>query len=871
MNKSVRLSILPAVITACLIGAGAASAASYTVTSTADAVAVDPSVGCATADGSCTLRSAIQAANAAGGANTITLPAGTYTLTIAPTGDDGDANGDLNVTAGSLTITGAGASSTTIDANHIDRAFTVGDGASLELDGVTVTNGQPAGSGASSLCPDNVDSPAYGGAILDNGTLTLSGDVLTGNIASGSGGAIAAQGAGADPGPLSISSTTIAGNSACGFNNPFPYGGGIYASTGQPVTIDHSIVTDNQVPHGDGGGLAEESGAAVTVTDSTFSSNTAEDGGALDLSAADTAGQVTLTADTLSDNTAVNNNPGIEEAAVRDTAGPLVKPAFATVSFPADGGAINLNGDDVALRNSTVTGNTATDGGGIAAGSGTATISFSTVDGNSASGSVFYNSSLGGNLENTDSGNFVLDNSIVADGSVGNGGPGTDCNGPSGFTSNGHNLFDSSDSGAQCAAVGSDLNGSPDLGPLQDNGGPTQTLALQAGSPAIDAADDSPCAAETGRVDQRGVARPQGPHCDIGAYEAQVSADLALSAAAQPSSFPVGSSSTVTDTITNNGPSTASGVTFTDPTGGSISITSAAASQGTCAHSASAVNCSVGAMAPGASVTVAVGVTGTAAGPVTLQSSVSASTPDPNLANNQATVSMTVTATPSPTPTPHAVPSADLALAVHASPHRVDRGRRVTLTWTVTNRGPDTDSGVVATLSLPRSLRWVGYHATGGPCGGHRTVRCTLGTLASGAHDTIRIVTVATRTGHIRSTGHVTGTVTDPNLHNNDAAATVAVIEPPCRQNLRFATSWRPGLAMRTVKVYVDGRLVKVRHGADLRAVTVAPLPRTGAHSVTVAFSAGPLDTVAVTRTYNGCSTGQTTYAYPPQTNPGAS
>ena len=59
------------------------------------------------------------------------------------------------------------------------------------------------------------------------------------------------------------------------------------------------------------------------------------------------------------------------------------------------------------------------------------------------------------------------------------------------------------------------------LGPLQDNGGPTQTMALLPGSAAIDAANDAICAAPpVNNLDQRGITRPQGPHCDIGAFEA---------------------------------------------------------------------------------------------------------------------------------------------------------------------------------------------------------------------------------------------------------------------------------------------------------------------------------------------------------------
>jgi hypothetical protein len=62
---------------------------------------------------------------------------------------------------------------------------------------------------------------------------------------------------------------------------------------------------------------------------------------------------------------------------------------------------------------------------------------------------------------------------------------------------------------------GDQVNTDPMVGPLAENGGPTLTHALLTGSPAIDAGDDAVCPA----TDQRGVSRPQGVACDIGAYE----------------------------------------------------------------------------------------------------------------------------------------------------------------------------------------------------------------------------------------------------------------------------------------------------------------------------------------------------------------
>lgn len=80
------------------------------------------------------------------------------------------------------------------------------------------------------------------------------------------------------------------------------------------------------------------------------------------------------------------------------------------------------------------------------------------------------------------------------------------------LTSGGNNLIQD----GSCSPVASDLiNGAALIGPLADNGGPTFTHALSSGSPAIDAANDALCPA----TDQRGTNRPQGTHCDIGAYE----------------------------------------------------------------------------------------------------------------------------------------------------------------------------------------------------------------------------------------------------------------------------------------------------------------------------------------------------------------
>ena len=158
------------------------------------------------------------------------------------------------------------------------------------------------------------------------------------------------------------------------------------------------------------------------------------------------------------------------------------------------------------LINSTVSGNAAGNaagngGGGIYNEDGTAELANSTVSSNTTT-------SNGGGISNA-GGTVTIDNTIVANSLAGD-----DCAGV--ITVEGNNFVESP---GACVIVGSGTaNGGfdPLLGPLANNGGPTQTHALLAGSPAIDAgsADCPPPA-----TDQRGVARPQGPACDIGSVE----------------------------------------------------------------------------------------------------------------------------------------------------------------------------------------------------------------------------------------------------------------------------------------------------------------------------------------------------------------
>ncbi len=94
---------------------------------------------------------------------------------------------------------------------------------------------------------------------------------------------------------------------------------------------------------------------------------------------------------------------------------------------------------------------------------------------------------------------------------------GPNCSGP--VASQGNNLLGTTSGCSFTRKTNDKLDTNPKLGSLADNGGPTLTLALLAGSPALDVIAPAVCGAAT---DQRGVHRPQGPRCDIGSFERNV-------------------------------------------------------------------------------------------------------------------------------------------------------------------------------------------------------------------------------------------------------------------------------------------------------------------------------------------------------------
>jgi predicted outer membrane repeat protein len=364
-----------------------------------------------------------------------------------------------------LTIQGAGAGSTTVDGGNAAPVFTVG-GANLTLSDLTITNGN----GNNAV----VNSQDAGGGITIAGltAATVMRCTITGNTSTQVAGNNGRGGGIFSAGTLTVMDSTITNNSADAT------GGGIFGDIGTTATIVRCTVSGNNASLS-GSGIYTNQGT-LSLTDSTVSGNTAQNfGGGIYCN----KGTLSLTRTTVSGNSAATG---------------------------FGGGIYNNKGPTVSLTNSTISGNSANQGlgGGIYNNGSTVTIANTSISGNSAavnSGGGIY---LGGTSLN-------LTNTIIA------GSTGGDCLNQGGtLATNSHNLIQD----GSCSPM---LSGDPKLGALQNNGGPTFTQALLAGSPAIDAGDDSvlgpPLSLTT---DQRGPGFPRksGSHVDIGAYEVQQAA-----------------------------------------------------------------------------------------------------------------------------------------------------------------------------------------------------------------------------------------------------------------------------------------------------------------------------------------------------------
>ncbi|MBI1298795.1 hypothetical protein GC175_27995 [bacterium] len=378
----------------------------------------------------------------------------------------------------SLSIIGAGADVTIVEASGAGSVFFIMEDVTVSLSGLTISGGTGSEMG---------DGNTYGGGILNGGKLTVVDSLITNNRAAVGGGILSAEGS------LEVVDSTIADNHAEGF------GGGIAVFNGE-VMVQNSTIRDNSAELG-GGIVAYRS--KVNVSNSVIRSNRAATlGGGLYMET-----EYQQTGEALIEQSTIHGNSAESAGGIFARFGTLeVDQSTISTNRATDaGGGIYAEMGNVAVIRSTLSGNEARQGGAIHLYfTRIVYIGYNTISENRAEegGGLFANIAM-----------YELSYNILSQNIGGT------CGGDASGIVGGHNLVEDD----SCTGV-KGIRGDPLLGPLADNGGPTQTHALLPGSPALDAI---PMGADgcndADRSDQRGVTRPQGAGCDIGAYEAELS------------------------------------------------------------------------------------------------------------------------------------------------------------------------------------------------------------------------------------------------------------------------------------------------------------------------------------------------------------
>ncbi len=374
------------------------------------------------------------------------------------------------------------------------------------LDGFTIRAGNADG-----------DSPHNngGGMTNTNSNPTLANIIFSGNSAKYGGGM------------YNISSSPTLTNVTF-TSNTAQYGGGMYNSSGSSPILTNVTFSSNTATNYAGGGMCNEAGSSPTLTNVTFSGNSSDLGGnGGGMSSASSSNPI-LTNVTFSNNKAtygggmsnINNSPTLTNVTFNGNHGGYGggmqnyngNPTMTNVTFSANsasesGGGINNLNSRPTLTNITFSGNSAAYGGGMRNFDSSPTLTNVTFSGNSAhNGGGMYNGITSG--ESTPQ----IRNSIFWGNTASISGPQIYNSGSSPYVS--YSVLQAGcPEGSACTMP--IIFTDPLLGTLGDYGGSTQTIPLLAGSSAIDVGSDTGCPA----TDQRGITRPQGAHCDIGAYE----------------------------------------------------------------------------------------------------------------------------------------------------------------------------------------------------------------------------------------------------------------------------------------------------------------------------------------------------------------
>ena len=457
-------------------------------------IVVDTTADDQIANGNCTLHEAMEAANT----NTVVdgCTAGEPgSDTVDLRGIEGGIylNMTLPFTEEDMSIIGPGSDNLLIHANGIGGSIFSIKGSSgqvtVDMSGIRITGG-------------NINGNGGGIYVYPGNTLNLSSCSVDHNSAALDGGGIIN-----DQGKLSLTNCDVL------YNTSASRGGGMANFTGELTIINTSI--GNNTSADNGGGIYNLNGTAE-LSYSALETNTAEYRGG-GIYSYGTDAEITLFECPVTGNNTVRQGAGGIYNASTMTLTRVTISQNKTPDWYGGGGI--WNDGSIRIEESTISGNTANNSVGGILTQGTATLDNTTISSNIGIG--FLNSAADNAeaeltnctiVSNTEGGitnwrSLTLKNTVVANNTS------YDCTFSKPIISNGFNL----DSDNTCGLTGpGDLpNTDPLLGPLQDNGGPTQTHALQARSPAIDAGDNVGCPA----ADQRGVRRPQGIACDIGAYE----------------------------------------------------------------------------------------------------------------------------------------------------------------------------------------------------------------------------------------------------------------------------------------------------------------------------------------------------------------
>jgi hypothetical protein len=420
-----------------------------------------------------------------------------------------------------VTLDGGG--NLTVDGNQAHRVFSVSDGVTAELIGLTVANGKETAEHGAGIRNEGMltlrnvtvsdssagretgcrtDDPALlcseGGGIWNAGTLTLMNSTVSGNTAPFGGGIANRQGS------LTLIDTEVLSNVAEGCRGAGALlcsgGGGIWNSAA--LTMINSTVSGSEADWG--AGLYTRDGAP-TLTNSTVSGNSAGfDGGGL----------LNFETLTLIDSTVADNVSGQSGGGIANEAPGTLEVSNSTLSgntaAAAGGGLFNPLGAAANLLNTTVSTNTAgREGGGIYTGGALLLISGTIAANGALMGSAIFDPGAPGDALRS-----IMNTAVEGD-----------CAG-SLLDSGGYNMESPNDTCGFSEATDRPAEDQLNLGPLQDNDGPTQTHALLENSAAIDRIPQADCvdgAGEPLTADQRGEARPAGATaaCDVGAFEAQ--------------------------------------------------------------------------------------------------------------------------------------------------------------------------------------------------------------------------------------------------------------------------------------------------------------------------------------------------------------